>query len=639
MRSSVSRERVSSSSLGHSTATALEQASAARRRRAAGHPPLQRHGRAAPSRARPPRRRAHRRPAHRRRSSPTSSTCTLPRSASRSAAKPRSDGARDRCRRLAGAAPSAARRCGSSMARPASTTARSPAACSRWTVRSRNVVHRCGVSSSDAIARRIDDTRRPARTRRPRARSRSGGVPTSSPSTATCGVPRPGSEAQPFTADRIRQSEADRVRWAHGHRVGAVRRVVQHAAGARAPRPASTSPARSSRWPRRRRSPSRSSRTCSCSFAAIPTSPATASSRSCSSAVASRSLATSRRSRRARQVHLPTGARRARVHRLRHGRRALPARRRPVHRGPHHPAPAGLRIGRMPFAAALVRAPARDPRDRRGRRRHPRPARARRRRSRRLRHRSSSPPPTSASLEDVASTVRALLHPGAARRHGGLGARRWPRGRGDVGDVGLRRPLATTAADPADARPPRRLRRRRRVGRGRPSSWTPPRAARCCCLPTRSASPRPRRPARRSPSGDPTSRSIGGMASAAAGPGRQPARARRPVSRRGAVGVLARPRRPDRHDRLPGCRPIGEPLIVTKSERNILYEIGGEHALDRLLESVRALPPEDLASASNGLHLGRAVDESKADFEPRRLRDPQRASGSTRRSVQSRSAT
>ncbi len=29
---------------------------------------------------------------------------------------------------------------------------------------------------------------------------------------------------------------------------------------------------------------------------------------------------------------------------------------------------------------------------------------------------------------------------------------------------------------------------------------------------------------------------------------------------------------------------------------------------------MRSLPPEELALASNGLHLGRAVDESKADF-------------------------
>jgi small ligand-binding sensory domain FIST len=107
---------------------------------------------------------------------------------------------------------------------------------------------------------------------------------------------------------------------------------------------------------------------------------------------------------------------------------------------------------------------------------------------------------------------------------------------------------------------------------------------------------------------------IGGMASAAQGPGGNRLVLDGQVVTTGAVGVLVDPAAQIGTIVSQGCRPIGEPLIVTKSERNVLYEIGGERALDRLLESVRALPPEDLALASNGLHLGRAVDESKADF-------------------------
>src|SRR5262245_29955965 len=107
---------------------------------------------------------------------------------------------------------------------------------------------------------------------------------------------------------------------------------------------------------------------------------------------------------------------------------------------------------------------------------------------------------------------------------------------------------------------------------------------------------------------------IGGLASAAQGPGGNRLVLDGEVVATGAVGVLVDPSAHIGTIVSQGCRPIGAPLIVTKSERNILYEIGGERALDRLLESVRALPPEDLALASNGLHLGRAVDESKADF-------------------------
>jgi small ligand-binding sensory domain FIST len=107
---------------------------------------------------------------------------------------------------------------------------------------------------------------------------------------------------------------------------------------------------------------------------------------------------------------------------------------------------------------------------------------------------------------------------------------------------------------------------------------------------------------------------IGGMASAAQGPGGNRLVLDGAITDSGAVGVLVGPEAQIRTVVSQGCRPIGEPLIVTKSERNVLYEIGGEKALDRLMESLRTLPPDEIALASNGLHLGRAVDESKAEF-------------------------
>ena len=32
-----------------------------------------------------------------------------------------------------------------------------------------------------------------------------------------------------------------------------------------------------------------------------------------------------------------------------------------------------------------------------------------------------------------------------------------------------------------------------------------------------------------------------------------------------------------------GCRPIGQPLVVTRAERNVIYELGGQPALERLM--------------------------------------------------------
>lgn len=108
---------------------------------------------------------------------------------------------------------------------------------------------------------------------------------------------------------------------------------------------------------------------------------------------------------------------------------------------------------------------------------------------------------------------------------------------------------------------------------------------------------------------------IGGMASAAQGPGGNRLVLDDRVTTAGAVGVIVGPAALVGTRVSQGCRPIGAPLIVTKSERNILYEIGGERALDRLMESLHSLPPEEMAMAANGLHLGRAVDESRADFQ------------------------
>ncbi|MEX0793159.1 MAG: FIST N-terminal domain-containing protein, partial [Pirellulaceae bacterium] len=58
-----------------------------------------------------------------------------------------------------------------------------------------------------------------------------------------------------------------------------------------------------------------------------------------------------------------------------------------------------------------------------------------------------------------------------------------------------------------------------------------------------------------------------------------------------------------------GCRPIGEPMVITKAERNIIYELGGMPALVRLEKLFRELPVADQQLVNNGLHVGRVVDE------------------------------
>ncbi len=63
-----------------------------------------------------------------------------------------------------------------------------------------------------------------------------------------------------------------------------------------------------------------------------------------------------------------------------------------------------------------------------------------------------------------------------------------------------------------------------------------------------------------------------------------------------------------------GCRPIGEPMIVTQSERNILYQLGGEPALVKLKKIFDTLPTREQRMIESGLHVGRAISEYQDQF-------------------------
>jgi small ligand-binding sensory domain FIST len=79
----------------------------------------------------------------------------------------------------------------------------------------------------------------------------------------------------------------------------------------------------------------------------------------------------------------------------------------------------------------------------------------------------------------------------------------------------------------------------------------------------------------------------------------------------GLVGALLAPEVPATALVSQGCRPIGTPLTVTASERNVIVELAGRPALERLLELVDTLPPEERALAARELYLGRVVDDHR----------------------------
>ncbi|MEW4563698.1 FIST N-terminal domain-containing protein [Bremerella sp. JC770] len=62
-----------------------------------------------------------------------------------------------------------------------------------------------------------------------------------------------------------------------------------------------------------------------------------------------------------------------------------------------------------------------------------------------------------------------------------------------------------------------------------------------------------------------------------------------------------------------GCRPIGDPFIITKAERNVIHELGGLPALKQLETIYKTLPVTDQQLVSRGLHIGRVVDEYQSD--------------------------
>jgi small ligand-binding sensory domain FIST len=61
-----------------------------------------------------------------------------------------------------------------------------------------------------------------------------------------------------------------------------------------------------------------------------------------------------------------------------------------------------------------------------------------------------------------------------------------------------------------------------------------------------------------------------------------------------------------------GCRPIGDPYIVTGADGVQITELGGRSPLQRLREIIAGLSPDEQELVSNGLQVGIVVDEHLA---------------------------
>ncbi len=107
---------------------------------------------------------------------------------------------------------------------------------------------------------------------------------------------------------------------------------------------------------------------------------------------------------------------------------------------------------------------------------------------------------------------------------------------------------------------------------------------------------------------------VGGMASGGIVPGSNTLVVNSRTYDSGAVGVVIGGGR-IRPVVSQGCRPIGRPMVITKAEENLIVELGGRPALDRLREVYGQLTPEDRELVRSSLHVGRAASEYKEHFQ------------------------
>ena len=82
----------------------------------------------------------------------------------------------------------------------------------------------------------------------------------------------------------------------------------------------------------------------------------------------------------------------------------------------------------------------------------------------------------------------------------------------------------------------------------------------------------------------------------------------------GAVGVALAGHIELRTVVSPGCRPIGQPLTITRADRNIIFELGGRPPLAVVEELLEQLPAVDQQLAQNTMCLGRVINEYQEDF-------------------------
>jgi small ligand-binding sensory domain FIST len=64
-----------------------------------------------------------------------------------------------------------------------------------------------------------------------------------------------------------------------------------------------------------------------------------------------------------------------------------------------------------------------------------------------------------------------------------------------------------------------------------------------------------------------------------------------------------------------GAGPVGPEMTITSAEANVIGQLAGKPAMERLGEVIAALPEDERSLASSGVLIGLVIDENRPEYE------------------------
>lgn len=108
---------------------------------------------------------------------------------------------------------------------------------------------------------------------------------------------------------------------------------------------------------------------------------------------------------------------------------------------------------------------------------------------------------------------------------------------------------------------------------------------------------------------------VGGLASGGQGPHQNLLWLDGSIYEHGAIGIVVEGEVEIRCAVSQGCRPVGEPLVITACSGHLIQGLRGRGAAKVMFQVLQDLPPEDRDLFQRGAHIGLAIDSTKSRFE------------------------